>query len=104
MRSDALDFPLPEELVARHPAQARADARLMVVRGATDAPAHHSFRELYQRGQRAVILDVDAQSLTGATRLYEKAGMHVQRQNVVYEKELRPGEELRTESLDDGPF
>ncbi len=39
----------------------------------------HSFNEFYQRGDRAVGLGVDAQSLTGATRLYEKAGMHVTR-------------------------
>ena len=44
-------------------------------------------------------LGVDAQSLTGATRLYEKAGMHVDRQYANYEKELRPGEDLGTQSL-----
>lgn len=48
MRSDALDFPLPEELVARHPAQARGDSRLMVVRGGAASPGHHGFRELPQ--------------------------------------------------------
>ncbi len=49
-------------------------------------------------------LGVDAQSLTGATRLYEKAGMRSDpsRQLVLYEKELRPGLEIRTQSLDDG--
>jgi len=39
-------------------------------------------------------LGVDAQSLTGATRLYEKAGIRVERQYDVYEKELRPGKDL----------
>lgn len=33
LRADDLDFPLPEELIARHPAPRRADARMMVVRG-----------------------------------------------------------------------
>ena len=70
-------------------------------RGLALALLHHSFRELYQRGQRAVILDVDAQSLTGATRLYEKAGMHVQYQSVNYEKTLRPGKDLRTETVEE---
>ena len=42
---------------------------------------------------------MDAHSLTGATRLYEKAGMHMQRQSAVYEKELRPGVNLSTQSL-----
>jgi mycothiol synthase len=48
-----------------------------------------AFNEFYQRGDRAVGLGVDAQSLTGATRLYEKAGMHVARQYDTYEKVLR---------------
>lgn len=45
--------------------------------------------------------DVDAQSLTGATRLYEKAGMHVdvKHQRAQCEKELRPGQELATQSV-----
>jgi hypothetical protein len=34
---------------------------------------------------------VDTQNPTGATRLYEKAGMHVERQYDFFEKELRPG-------------
>ena len=49
----------------------------------------HSFNEFYQRGDRAVGLGVDAQSLTGAARLYKKAGMHVTRQYDTYEKVLR---------------
>jgi hypothetical protein len=40
---------------------------------------------------------VDAASITGATRLYERAGMHVFRAWDIYEKELRPGEELSTQ-------
>lgn len=46
MRSEELDFPLPEELVARHPAQARGDARLLVVQGPEAAPRHEDFRAL----------------------------------------------------------
>jgi mycothiol synthase len=49
----------------------------------------HSFNEFYQRGDRAVGLGVDSQSLTGATRLYEKAGMHVTRRYDTYEKVIR---------------
>jgi ribosomal protein S18 acetylase RimI-like enzyme len=51
----------------------------------------HSFADLQQRGKEKVGLGVDADSLTGATKLYEKAGMHVTRQFDSYEKELRPG-------------
>jgi mycothiol synthase len=45
--------------------------------------------ELYKRGQHKVALGVDADSETGATRLYEKIGMNVVNQNIVYEKEIR---------------
>jgi mycothiol synthase len=59
----------------------------------------HSFGELYRRGRRAVGLGVDAQNLTGALRLYEKAGMRVQRRHNTFEKELRPGVELSTQTI-----
>ncbi|MCP4357671.1 MAG: GNAT family N-acetyltransferase [Chloroflexi bacterium] len=51
----------------------------------------HSFVEFYQKGRKRVGLGVDADNLTGATRLYKKAGMTVQRHDMVFEKELRPG-------------
>jgi mycothiol synthase len=67
--------------------------------GLAQALLYHAFNEFYRRGKPRVSLGVDASSLTGATRLYEKVGMHVALVNVVYEKELRPGKELATESL-----
>ena len=69
-------------------------------RGVALALLHHAFGEAYRRGIRKVGLGVDASSLTGATRLYEKAGMHVYRQWDAYQKELRPGEDLSTQQLD----
>ncbi len=60
---------------------------------------HHAFGEFKRRGLKRAFLGVDTASLTGATRLYEKAGMHVSREIVVYEKELRPGEELGKQAL-----
>lgn len=60
---------------------------------------HHAFGEFYRRGTYKVGLDVDAQSLTGATRLYEKAGMHVAYQDNQYQKILRDGVELSTQEL-----
>jgi len=59
----------------------------------------HSFGEFYRRGKSKVGLDVDSQNLTGATRLYERAGMHVARIYVSYEKELRAGIELSTQAI-----
>jgi ribosomal protein S18 acetylase RimI-like enzyme len=60
----------------------------------------HSFNELYRLGKNKVGLGVDADSLTGATRLYEKAGMHVARQFDQYEKELRPGIDMATRTTE----
>ena len=48
----------------------------------------HSFREFRRRGQPRVTLGVDAANPTGATRLYESVGMHVLREDVVWEKIL----------------
>jgi hypothetical protein len=44
-------------------------------------------------------LGVDAENLTGALRLYEKAGMHVHLVFDIFEKELRPGREISVQSL-----
>lgn len=61
-----------------------------------------SFGEFYRRGQKRVGLGVDAQNLTGALRLYERAGMRSDPnwQHCTYEKELRPGVNLVTQQLE----
>ncbi len=68
-------------------------------RGLALALLRHSFGELYRRGKSVVTLGVDGQSLTGATRLYERAGMRVRNRSICYEKELRPGKDLTTQSV-----
>jgi mycothiol synthase len=68
-------------------------------RGLGLALLRHCFCKFYRRGIRRAGLSVDAESLTGATRLYERAGMRVVREHVGYEKELRSGVELRTKSV-----
>jgi mycothiol synthase len=62
-----------------------------------------SFQEFHRRGKCRVGLGVDAQSLTGATGLYLKAGMHPDpaRQYSLYEKELRPGIDMSTQEAHD---
>ena len=55
---------------------------------------HHSFGVFYGEGKKGVGLGVDSASLTGATRLYERAGMSVVKQDDAYEKEIRPGHDL----------
>jgi mycothiol synthase len=53
---------------------------------------HHTFGEFYKRGTTTIGLGVDSANLTGATRLYERAGMYVAGEFALYEKELRKGE------------
>ena len=68
-------------------------------RGLGLALLRHSFNEFYRRGKRKVGLGVDAENLTGALRLYENAGMHVQHAFDLYEKEIRAGIEFSVQSL-----
>ncbi len=63
-------------------------------RGVATALLRQAFGEFYRRGHRRVELAVDSESLTGATRLYQRAGMHVAYEMAVFEKELRPGKDL----------
>jgi ribosomal protein S18 acetylase RimI-like enzyme len=69
-------------------------------RGLGLALLHHAFGEFYRRGKFKVDLGVDAESLTGATDLYTKAGMYIKRQRDLYEKELRPGINVSVTSLE----
>ncbi len=58
-------------------------------RGLGRALLLHAFAEFRRRGFRRAGLGVDAESLTGAHKLYESAGMHVERRFDVYEKAAR---------------
>ena len=57
-------------------------------RGLGLALLQHSFGEFHRRGKARVALGVDAENPTGATRLYERAGMHVAYEVVTYGKAL----------------
>ncbi len=63
-------------------------------RGVALALLRHAFGEFHRRGIYKVGLGVDADNLTGALRLYERAGMYPIRQYNTYQKELRPGRDL----------
>jgi mycothiol synthase len=65
--------------------------------GLGEALLLHSFAEFYERGMKTIGLGVDAQNPTGATRLYQKVGMHAVSEFVFYEKELRAGLEIDEE-------
>jgi len=60
-------------------------------RGLGLALLRESFRRFSETGETTVALGVDVENPTGATRLYERAGMRVLWQADVWHKQLRPG-------------
>ena len=58
-------------------------------RGLGEALLLHSFAEFRRHGYPRGTLGVDASSVTGATRLYERAGMSVYRDTVFLERPVR---------------
>lgn len=61
--------------------------------GLAQALLLHALAEFRRRGTLKVGLGVDVRNPTGATRLYEKAGMKIALRYDIYAKELRPGKE-----------
>ena len=64
--------------------------------GIASALLRHVFRTLLDRGKRGCDLHVDSDSLTGATRVYERVGMTAHPRFATWEKELRPGSARRS--------
>lgn len=60
-------------------------------RGLGMALLRQAANEFSRRGLTRMALGVDSESPTGATRLYERAGMHVAQKHAIYGKELRSG-------------
>jgi ribosomal protein S18 acetylase RimI-like enzyme len=58
-------------------------------RGIAKALLRRAFEGFASLGVTRVLLNVDAESPTGATRLYESLGMHVRRRFDLFEKRLR---------------
>ncbi len=69
-------------------------------KGLAQALLYHTFGEFWRRGRKTVALHVDATSLTGATKLYEKVGMHADDKWGTWEKLVRDGEQLATTSAE----
>lgn len=77
MELSALDFPLPEELIARHPPQERRDARLLVVQ--EGVRSHRRFADLpsYLRPGDLLVLN-DTRVLPARLRLQKETGGRVE--------------------------
>jgi mycothiol synthase len=60
-------------------------------RGIAETLLRTSFVQFHGLGRSGVSLHVDNDSLTGATRLYERVGMTIHPRFATWEKELRPG-------------
>jgi len=69
-------------------------------RGIAVALLERSFGSFFSRGVTSVALGVDSQNQTGATHLYERAGMSVVRSFAIFEKELRAGERIEDTDTD----
>jgi mycothiol synthase len=67
-------------------------------RGLGLALLRHALAEYHRRNVRRVSLSVDAESITGAPRLYGRAGMRVRESYVICLKDLRPGRDLSVRS------
>jgi mycothiol synthase len=57
-------------------------------RGLGLALLRHTFADWFRRGVTTVALGVDAENPTGATRLYERAGMRVGYEAIAFQKDL----------------
>lgn len=60
-------------------------------RGIAHALLERSFASFYERGLPSVALGVDTANATGATKVYERAGMSIVRGFSIWEKMLRDG-------------
>ena len=83
-------WPTAEEDPSRGYVAALGTRRAYRGRGIAEALLRQAFRTLAERGRRGCDLHVDSDSLTGATRLYERVGMTAHPRFATWEKELRP--------------
>ena len=68
-------------------------------KGIASALLKHSFAEFRKAGRTKAYLHVDADSLTGAKKLYESVGMNVNQFSTKLEKIIRKGKSYRTEKV-----
>ena len=54
-----------------------------------------AFNTFWKQGVNRIILDTDSESFSQSTKFYEGLGMKPYRREFLYEKEIRPGREIR---------
>jgi S-adenosylmethionine:tRNA ribosyltransferase-isomerase len=101
MKSSELEYDLPPELIAQHPAERRDESRLLVYERATGAVRHRIFAELPQeltRGELVVVNDtrvvparIPIESPRGEVLLLERIGGDLWEGLARPTRRLRPG-------------
>jgi S-adenosylmethionine:tRNA ribosyltransferase-isomerase len=98
MKSSVLDYDLPPELIAQHPAERRDASRLLVYDRATGAVRHRTFAELPEEVGDALVVVNDTRVVPARIRLERPRGevLLVERLNGdVWEGLARPTRRLR---------
>ena len=78
MRANELDFALPAELVAQHPAEPREASRLLVYERATGAIRHRSFADLPDELDGHLVVVNDTRVVRGRLALRRRTGGEVE--------------------------
>ena len=114
MRSNELDYDLPEDLVAQHPAEPRDASRLLVFDRASREIRHRTFRDLPEELRGHLVVVNDTRVVPARLLLRRETGGDVEvlllerREDDVWEglarpsRRLRPGERLQVRPESDG--
>jgi S-adenosylmethionine:tRNA ribosyltransferase-isomerase len=74
MRSSELDYDLPEELIAQHPAERRDASRLLVYERSTGVVRHRRFADLPEELAAELVVVNDTRVVPGRLRLRRESG------------------------------
>ncbi|MBM3676669.1 MAG: tRNA preQ1(34) S-adenosylmethionine ribosyltransferase-isomerase QueA [Actinobacteria bacterium] len=74
MRADELDYALPPELIAQHPAERRDGSRLLVLDRSSGAVEHRRFEDLEQAMGEALVVVNDTRVVPARLRLRRASG------------------------------
>src|SRR5438128_3841823 len=74
MRTSELDYELPPELIAQHPAERRDESRLLVYERASGAVRHRRFAELPEELSGELVVVNDTRVLPARLRLRRPGG------------------------------